>query len=160
MIAQLVENLVHLEGGQDRLDQHGGLDRADRQPQLLLGHHEDVIPEPGLLVALELGQVEVGSGAPVQQSLGVVEEVEPEVEERAGDRLPVDRDVPLVQVPATGTDHKRGGVLVQIVLLALRALVIDDPADGVADVDLALDGCVPGRRVSVLEIGHEHLAPS
>ena len=126
-------------------------------PRLLLGHHEDVIPEPGLLVALQLGQVEVGAGAPVEQGLGVVEEVEPEVEQRAGDRLAIDRDVLFVQMPAAGTDQKGGRVLVQAVLLALGALILDDTADGVADVELPLDGGVPGRRVSILEIGHEHL---
>src|SRR5208282_234429 len=42
------------------------------------------------------------------------------------------------------------------VLLALRTLVIDDPPDRVANVDLTLNGRIPCGRVSILEIGHEH----
>jgi hypothetical protein len=36
VIAQLVQDLIHLEGGQDGLDQNRGLDRAVRQAQLML----------------------------------------------------------------------------------------------------------------------------
>ena len=130
-----------------------------RQPQLALGHHEDVVPEPGLEVALELGQVEVRAGSLGHQGPGVVEQVEAEVEERAGDRLAVHRDMGLAQVPAAGPDQERGGVLVQAVLLALGTRVTDHSADGVADVDLSLEGGVPGRGVGVLEVGHEHPRP-
>ena len=37
VVAQLVEDLVHLERGQDRLDQHGGPDRAPRDAEGVLG---------------------------------------------------------------------------------------------------------------------------
>jgi len=59
VVAQLVEDLLHFEGGEDGLDQ-------DRRPMLpghadrILGELEDVIPEPRFEVAFELGQVEVG----------------------------------------------------------------------------------------------------
>ena len=157
VVAQFVEDLVHLEGGQDGLDQHGGLDRADGEPQLLLRHHEDVVPEPGFEVILELGQVEVGSGSLIQQGPGVVEEVERKIEERPGNRLAVDLDVLLAQVPTAGTDKQRRGMLVQTILLAVGTVVGDRAPDRLANVELALDRGVEGGRVRVLEIGHEDL---
>ena len=113
MVAQLVEDLVHLEGGQDRLDQHGGLDRAAREPELLLGVDEDVVPEPRFEVALHLGQIEVWAGAAVEQLLGVVEEVERR-SRRASRRsaAPSTSDVLLGQVPAARPDQQRRGLLV------------------------------------------------
>src|SRR5581483_5903297 len=90
VVAQLVEDLLHLEGGQDRLDEDGGPDRAPVDAERVLGGVEDVVPQPGLEVALELGQVEVGAEALVQQAAGVVEEAQPEVEQAARDRGAVD----------------------------------------------------------------------
>ena len=69
-------------------------------PSAVLGVGEDVVPEPRLQVALHLGQVEVRPAAALEQLRGVVEEVEAEVDQRADRRLAVDRQVPLVQVPA------------------------------------------------------------
>ena len=59
MLAQLVEDLVHLEGGEYGFDEDRGLDGTPGHAQLVLGQLEDVVPEPGLEVALHLGQVEV-----------------------------------------------------------------------------------------------------
>ena len=77
VLAQLEEDLVHLEGGQDRLDQDGRLDRPLRDAEALLRPDEDVVPEASLEVRLELRQIEVAAVAAV-----VAEEVEPEVEQR------------------------------------------------------------------------------
>ena len=91
MRPQLVQNLVHLERGHDGLDQHRGADGALGQAHEPLGLGEHLVPEPGLEMALELGQVEVGAAAPGQQLTGVVVEVEGEVEQarrhRRGRRL-------------------------------------------------------------------------
>jgi hypothetical protein len=59
VFAKLVEDLVHLERGEYRLDQDRSLDGAPRYTQLVLGRLEDVVPEPRLEVALHLRQVEV-----------------------------------------------------------------------------------------------------
>ena len=59
VLAQLVEDLVHLEGGEDRLDQDGRLDRPVLDAEALLRPGEDVVPEPRLEVRLELREVEV-----------------------------------------------------------------------------------------------------
>ena len=69
-------------------------------PSVVLRQVEDVVPQPGLQVALQLGQVEVGPAAALQQLAGVVEEVEAEVEQPAGHGLAVDQHVLLDQVPA------------------------------------------------------------
>src|SRR5699024_6628846 len=102
VLTQLVEDLVHLEGCRDGLDQAGCADGAAGDPQALLGQDEDVVPQAGLEVALHLRQVEVGALALVEQALGAVEEVEREVDDTAAGALPVDEDVLFVQVPAAG----------------------------------------------------------
>src|SRR5206468_12181873 len=93
VVLQLVQNLVHLERGENRLDQDRSADRAARDAKLVLREVEDAIPEARLEVALELGQVEVGSRALRDQRRGVVKEEEPEIEEGCGNRAPVDRYV-------------------------------------------------------------------
>ena len=45
VVAQLPEDLLHLEGGEDVLDQHGGADRAARDAERLLGVGEDLVPQ-------------------------------------------------------------------------------------------------------------------
>jgi hypothetical protein len=160
VVPQLVQDLVHLEGRQDGLDEHGGLDGAAGDAEGLLGGDEDVVPEARLGVVLELGQVEVRPGAPLQQRLRVVEDVQPEVEERTRDRLAVHQDVLLGQVPAPGAHQQGGGLVLQGVVLArLRRGVGDGAADGVEEVLLAADDVLPGGGVAVLEVGHEHRGP-
>ena len=67
MLAQLVEDLLHLEGGEDGLDQDRCPDRALRDAELVLREDEGVVPEPRLEVALELRQVEVRPRAALEQ---------------------------------------------------------------------------------------------
>ena len=121
VVAQLPQDLVHLEGREQRLDQHRGADRALRHAQLVLRATEDVVPQPRLEVRLHLRQVEVRPAAAREQLLRVVEEVQREIEDRAGHRLAVDRDVLLVQVPAARARDQHRGLVVQPVLLARPA---------------------------------------
>ena len=67
VLAQLVEDLLHLEGGRDGLDQHGGAHGAGIDAERRLGVAEHVVPEPGFEVALHLGQVEVRTAAALDQ---------------------------------------------------------------------------------------------
>ncbi len=142
VVAQLVEDLVHLEGGRDRLDQHGCPDGPAREAEGSLGDAEYVVPEPRLQVALHLRQVEVGALAPVELALRAVEEVQREV-------------MLLVEVPAPGADHDRGQLVVgaQPVGLPLVAGEVDGPVQDVAQVELAGDHVFPERGVRVLEVG-------
>ena len=67
MLAELMQDLVHLERGEDRLDQHRRADRAAAETEPLLREGEHVVPETRLQVGLELRQVEVGTAARVEQ---------------------------------------------------------------------------------------------
>jgi hypothetical protein len=118
VVAQFVEDLVHLEGSRQGLDQHGRLDRADFKAERGLGGDEDIVPEPGLEMALELGQVEVRARALRQRRLGVVEEVEAEIDQRARGDLAVDLDMAFRQVPAARADDQDGRLVLELVGLA------------------------------------------
>src|SRR3546814_2666579 len=73
MIAQFVQDLVHLESGEDRLDQHRRLDGAALDAELVLGMVEDIVPEARLEMVLELRQIEVGTGAVFEELPRIVE---------------------------------------------------------------------------------------
>ena len=83
VVAELVEDLLHLESGRDGLDQHRGPDGAVRDAERLLGEDEDVVPEPRLEMALHLGQVVVRAVTVIEQLLGEVEKVQTEVDQGA-----------------------------------------------------------------------------
>src|SRR2546425_2705951 len=99
VVLQLVEDLVHLERSEDRLDQDRCADRAAGDAKLVLREVEDVVPEARLQVALELGQVEVGSPprALRDERRGVVKEEQSEIEQGRGDWASVHGHVLLVQ---------------------------------------------------------------
>ena len=120
VVAKLVEDLVHLEGREDRLDEDGRLDRPARDPDVILREAEDVVPEPRLEVALELREIEVRPRPALEQALRVAVEVDAEVEEPGRDGLAVDLDVALLKMPAARTDEEHGDLVVQrVALLAL-----------------------------------------
>jgi len=154
VVAQFVQDLFHLEGGEDGFDQHGGLDRALRNADVVLRHHEDVVPQAGFEVRLHLGQVEEGAGATGNLLLGVVKEDQAEVEDAAGDALAINQHVLLVEVPAARADLQRRDLVVELVFLAGFVLEREFAADCLGDVDLTLDLVVPVRRVRILEVGH------
>ena len=61
VVFQHIEHLFDFEGSKDVLDQDCGLDAADWFAHILLCHHEDIVPELGFLMILELWQVEIDS---------------------------------------------------------------------------------------------------
>ncbi len=129
-----------------------------RDAEFGFGLDEDVVPEAGFEVRLHLGQVEVGAGAAGEEFLRVVEGVEAEVEERTGHGLAVDQHVALFEVPAAGADEEDGGVVDELVaLFGGGVFERDGAADGVAEVELAVEEIVPGGGGGVLEVGHEDL---
>ena len=157
MLAQLPEELVHLERRREGLDEARRLDRCRAGiAELLLRADEDVVPQARLEVALHLRQVEVRARPAGEGFFGVVEEEEAEVEERPGDRLAVDLHVALDEVPAARPhEQDRGLVLERVLLARLGRRERDRAADRVAEVDLPVDQVVPGGAVGVLEVGHE-----
>ena len=123
--------------------------------ELVLRQHEGVVPEPRLEVALQLRQIEVRPRPALELLPCVVEDGEPEVEERRRDGLAVEQHVALRQMPAARAHDERRRLLVQPVALLAR-VELDRPPDRVAQVPLALDAVLPRRRARVLEVGHEH----
>src|SRR6266704_3657552 len=107
VLAQFVEYLIHFKSCQDGFDEHGGANGAPGDAQFLLGKHKYVIPEAGFQVVLQLGQVEIGSGALREQRFHIVEEVKGEVEDAARNRLAIDEDVLFRQVPSARA-HQQG----------------------------------------------------
>src|SRR5688572_1599041 len=143
VFAQLVEYLLRFEGAEDGLDQHGGPDGAARQVELFLGEEKDVVPEPGLEVTLELGQIEIGAGPVREQGGGVVEEKEAEIEEARRHRRALETDVFFREVPAARAHHQRRGLLLQTVQLPLAGGESDLPADRVEEVGLPRNEILP-----------------
>ena len=132
-------------------------------PRRVLRVDEDVVPELRLAVRLELRQVEVRPAARVDELLRVVEEVQPEVDERArrvhvAPGAVVEPDVLLDEVPAARAHHDRRGLRCgDAVLLALGARVLEVAAQEVEQRQLALDDVPPGGARGVLLVGEPHL---
>ena len=130
---------------------------------VLLGEREHVVPELGFFTGLQLGDVEVRAAAVLDQRLGVVEEVEAEVDERPGCRHAAARaidegQVLLDQVPAARAHHDRrsllGGDLVGLARLVREAQFT---ADGVAQRQLPADHVLPGGAGGVFLVGEPDL---
>ena len=155
VLAQLVQDLVHLERREDRLDQDGRADGSARDAEPLLGPDEHVVPQPRLEMALELREIEVRSGPAFELLSRVVEEREAEVEQAARHGPIVHRQVAFGKVPAARPNQQRRGLVREPVLASVGTRHLDRPADRVGEVDLSLDHVRPGRSVRVLEVGHE-----
>ena len=156
VLAQLVEDLVHLEGGEDGFDQHGGADGAARNAQLVLREEEDVVPQARLEMALQFGQVEIRAGAVARSSaLALWKKNRPKSNSDAEMGSPSTRKCFSSRCQPRGRTIRVAGPFSQLVALALRAGVGDGAVDRVAQVDLAVEVVSPGGRVGVLEIGHE-----
>ena len=93
------------------------LDGAVGNAEVFLRADEDVVPEAGFKMALQLGQVEVRAAAAREQLFGVVKEVEAEVEDGAGHGLAVDEDMLLDEMPTAGANEEDGDFVVELVLL-------------------------------------------
>src|SRR5262249_12048722 len=105
VVAELIEELVHLERRQDRLDQDRHPNRARRDAKLAFGERKDVVPETRLAVRLELRDVKVRTRAAGNLLARVMVEEHPEVEQARRHRLAVNAHVALEQVPATRTNQ-------------------------------------------------------
>jgi len=113
VLSQLKQNLLHLEGGGESLDQHGSTDSPLGHADVALGEGEDVIPEASLQVVLHLGEVKVWTGSSLNKLTGVVEEVEGEVENRAGNWSIVDGHPRLVEMPSSGAKRQSPGYILR-----------------------------------------------
>jgi hypothetical protein len=134
-------------------------DGALRDAQQVLGEDEDVVPQACLEVVFDLRQVEVRSLALGQEAAGVVEEVQAEVHDAAGDGFAIDEHVLFRQVPAVGTDHDGGQFAgrTQLVVLALEGGEVDPAFQRVCQVELSLDDVAPRRGGGVFHVGKPDL---
>src|SRR5579885_2035934 len=108
-------------------------------------------------MAFELGQVKVGAGAFREQRFDVMEEVQAKIEDAAGDRPAIDQHVLFYQVPATRAYQQRRNLVIECVLFALRAGIGNRAIDGIAHVDLSLNGSLPCWGEVIFKVGHEYL---
>ena len=139
-----ISHLFHLESRRNSLNETCTSDRSTLHADVILGKVEDVVPQPGFEVALHLGQVVVWASATLDELLGIVVEVDAKVEQTAGDGLTVNGKVLLLQVPATGTCNECGKCPVGAQLVLLLALFeVDLLANGIVEVELAIDHVVP-----------------
>lgn len=106
VVAELVDDLVHLKSGKDGLDQDRTSDCATGNGNEILSEVEDVVPETSLEVRFHLGEVEVWASSSLDELLCIVEEVETEIEETARDGLAINGQMLLLQVPASGSDNE------------------------------------------------------
>ena len=154
--AHLVQDLVHLERGKYRLDQHGRLDRALLHAELLLGGDEDVVPQARFQMPLQFRQIKIRAGTGTCQRLVVVGEEDRKIKQRAGYRLAIDVHVLFDQVPAAWAHQQGRGAFIELVGLAARRINVGNIATNrIVEIGLAADDVAPGRRSRVLEIRHE-----
>src|SRR5262249_61221502 len=95
---------------------------------------------------LELGQIEIGAGALGKLRLGIVEEKETEIEQRARYRRAVDRQVRFGQVPAARADDQHRRLRTdRVALFRARIGKVDLTLPAILQVYLALNIVCPGR---------------
>ena len=103
MCAKLEQNLVHLEGGREGLDEDGTTNGPVGHANVRLREVENVVPETRFEVVLHLREVVVRSASALDEFLSIVEEVETEVEQRSRHGRVVDSYAWLVKVPSSRT---------------------------------------------------------
>lgn len=156
MISKLVDDLLHLEGGGEGLDQNSGSNSSRSELDVSLSEVEDVVPEPSLEIVLHLGKVEVRSSSSLDELVRVVKEEESEVEDGSRHGGTVDEHSRLVEMPSSRSNDEDRRVRVELVRFSSR-LERDGLSDGVFQVDLTVEKVVPGRSIRVFEVGHESL---
>ena len=156
VLAQLVEDLVHLERGGERLDEDRRLDGAAREAERVLRADEDVVPEARLEVALQLRQVEERPGA--------ARDAAPS---RCGRRRGRSRRARRATISPSTTTCFSGrcqprGRTKSTAVFSLSAYFLPSGASNVIVRRTAsqrfcwpVDEVVPGRRGRVLEVRHE-----
>lgn len=101
-------------------------------------------------MGFHLGEVKVWPKSSLNELVCVEVEVDTEVKQAARDRLAVNCEVLLLQVPASGASNEggEGAVGTELVLL-LALLEVDLSANGIIEIELAVDHVVPGRCARV-----------
>ena len=106
MVAQGMENFVHLEHGRQRFNQQSRFDGAARQIKAVLCIAEHFTPPGCFLPGLRFWQIEIRAAAFCQQRFVVVEEVESKIEQAARDGFATPGDVFFRQMQTAHTTHQ------------------------------------------------------
>lgn len=158
VLSKFEKDLFHLESSGKCLDKDSTSNCTGGNANIRLREVEDIVPETGFTIMLHLGKVEIGAGTTGKQFLGIVEEIEREVEDRCGYRCIIDGYTGLVQMPATRSmrtrmlstenqvrcsiqdvpDDQSSWFFDQFVLLS-AGLEVNLPTNGIAQVYLASD---------------------
>ena len=160
MLAQLVQDLVHLEGGRDRLDQDGRPDRATRDAEPLLGEHEDLVPETRLVVATR-----AWAGTGTARTLGATRSAALWNRYSPASNSDADIGVPSTRTWLSTRCQPRGRTTSWAVRSPSRYDLpsgdsnVERATDGIDERRLSGDDVGPRRRERVLEVGHEHPRP-
>ena len=132
MIAQFVEDFVHLESGRNRFDQDRRANRSARNADLALCEIEHIVPNPRLQVAFHFGEIKIWTRAALNQLARVMKEIQTEIEQRARNRFSVDQHVLFIQMPAARPDEQHSRSLIQFVIFSFRTTERNRPSNGVA----------------------------
>ena len=154
VLAQLVEDLLHLEGGRVGLDEHRRADRADAgcrgRPARARTRRSTAWPRGGS--PSSAGR----STGPGRRRAASARSGRSRARSRSGCRRSAGRR-PGCASPAgasrAAAPRWSPTSSARRVALALRRGEVDPPVDGVAQVELALDHVLPERGVGVLEVG-------
>ena len=155
MVAQRMQDLIHLEHRWQRLNQQRGLDGAARQVKAIFRKAKDIVPPCRLLPGLGFWQIEVGTAPLRQQRLVVMKKIERKIEQTAGDGLITPGDVLFRQVQAAHTAYQHSGIGLQLVDFAGLVGVADGPVHGITQVNLAINDFTPVRRQRILKVRHK-----
>src|SRR5690349_16849705 len=100
---------------------------------------------------LDLGKIKINSGALLFPAASVVKEIQREIEETRRSRLAIHFNMFFRQMPTTRSHQESCDVFIELIILSLRTRKFNRSANGVADIDLAIESCLPGWRMSVLK---------
>ena len=144
VVAQFIQNFVHLKRGEDGFDEDGHLDGAARNAELILREVEHVVPQTRFEMALQFGQVEIWTRAALSEAICIQKQIQAKVEERGGDGFATQRHVFFIQMPAARTHKQRRGIFIQFVGF-FGSGEGDVALDRVAQIKVTLDEIFPGR---------------
>ena len=145
VIAQLIQDLVHLKRGGKGLDQHRRPHQPRGETEPLLAPGEHLIPEPRLAMVLELWQIQVHTLPTTMQARRTVKREQAEVEQRTRKRVISHTQMALLQMPSAGAHDQRGGLLAKLVRAPPVVGVGDRAVDRIDQIRLTDDLVAPRR---------------
>src|SRR5258707_863545 len=112
VLAQFVQNFVHLKRRKNRFDQHRGANGPARNSNIVLREIKDVIPQSRFQMALQLRQIEIRPSSVREQVFSVMEKEQAKIEQAAGDRLAIHQKMLFIQMPSARANEQCRRLLV------------------------------------------------